>query len=206
MDLSIISLLIAPVYLAILAGIFYLISTWVNKFIVLKQEQNDLLREIIKKMDNKANWKEVYLNMPNYKKNISKTALIFLVLLTFSIHIAAGQSVYVGKAGAHGEVLKRYIEPSELKQIVENPVDSIWIIDVRSEKAYSNGHIPTAKSFPVGTVESRLKEIPKSQYLILYCTVGANAQIVSKKLKKAGYKRYINWGGISRWEWDKEPK
>jgi len=137
---------------------------------------------------------------------ISKIAQITVILLTVLVNFAAGQSVYVGKAGAHGKILKKYIEPSELKQIVENPVDSIWIIDVRSEKAYSNGHIPTAKSFPVGTVESRLKEIPKSQYLILYCTVGANAQIASKKLKKAGYKRYINWGGISRWEWDKEPK
>jgi hypothetical protein len=47
--------LILLVYLAILAGIFYLIYIWVNKFIVLRQEQNDLLREIIKKMDNKAN-------------------------------------------------------------------------------------------------------------------------------------------------------
>jgi len=137
---------------------------------------------------------------------ISKIAQITVILLTVLVNFAAGQSVYVGKAGAHGKILKKYIEPSELKQIVENPVDSIWIIDVRSEKAYSNGHIPTAKSFPVGTVESQLREIPKSQYLILYCTVGANAQIVSKKLKKAGYKRYINWGGISRWEWDKEPK
>jgi len=55
MGLSILPLLIFPVYLAILAGIFYLIYTWVNKFIVLKQEQNDLLREIIKKMDHKLN-------------------------------------------------------------------------------------------------------------------------------------------------------
>jgi len=46
-------LLIVFVYLAILAGIFFLIYTWVNKFITLRQEQNDLLREIIKKMDQK---------------------------------------------------------------------------------------------------------------------------------------------------------
>jgi hypothetical protein len=39
------------VYLAIIFGVFYLVFTWVNKFIYLKQEQNDLLREIIKKMD-----------------------------------------------------------------------------------------------------------------------------------------------------------
>ena len=143
------------------------------------------------------------MNAQSEKKLISKIVQITLILVTVLVHIAAGQSVNVGKAGPHGKVLKKYIEPAELKQIVENPVDSIWIIDVRSEKAYSNGHIPTAKSFPAGTVMSRLNEIPKSQYLILYCTVGANAQIVSKKLKKAGYKRYLNWGGISRWEWDR---
>jgi hypothetical protein len=47
--------LIMGVYLAILAGLFLLIYTWVNKFITLRKEQNDLLREIIKKMDNRAN-------------------------------------------------------------------------------------------------------------------------------------------------------
>ena len=144
--------------------------------------------------------------MKTLETRASKIALMSIFLLTLLIQVAAGQSVNVGKTGVHGKVLKKYIEPTELKKLVENPVDSIWIIDVRSEKAYSNGHIPTAKSFPAGTVTSRLNEIPKKQYLILYCTVGANAQIVSKKLKKAGYKRYINWGGISRWEWKQETK
>lgn len=132
-----------------------------------------------------------------------KMAGLFVLLFMFT-QIVSAQSVNVGKAGSQGKVLKKYIEPAELKRIVENPVDSIWIIDVRSEKAYSNGHIPTARSFPAGTVNDRLNEIPKNKYLIIYCTVGANAQIVSKKLRKAGYRRYINWGGISRWEWEKE--
>jgi hypothetical protein len=51
--LGIFPFLIIMVYLAILAVIFFLIYTWVNKFITLRQEQNDLLREIIKKMDQK---------------------------------------------------------------------------------------------------------------------------------------------------------
>jgi len=46
-------LLIGIVYLAVIVGIFYLIYKWVNKFILLKQEQNDLLREIIMKMGTK---------------------------------------------------------------------------------------------------------------------------------------------------------
>lgn len=132
-----------------------------------------------------------------------KIAGLFVLLFMFS-QIVSAQSVNVGKAGSQGKVLKKYIEPAELKRIVENPVDSIWIIDVRSEKAYSNGHIPTARSFPASTANDWLTEIPKNKYLIIYCTIGANAQIVSKKLRKAGYRRYINWGGISRWEWEKE--
>jgi len=38
-------------YLAIFAGVLYLIYTWVNKFLALKKEHNELLREIIKKME-----------------------------------------------------------------------------------------------------------------------------------------------------------
>jgi hypothetical protein len=45
--------LIMIVYLAILFGILYLIYKWVNKFISLRQEQNNLLREIINKMESK---------------------------------------------------------------------------------------------------------------------------------------------------------
>lgn len=136
-------------------------------------------------------------------KHISKTALTTVFLFTVLINIASAQSVFVGKAGTEGKVLRKYIEPSELKKLVNNPVDSIWIIDVRSEKAFKNGHIPTAKSFPSGTIMNRLNEIPKDKYLILYCTVGGTVKMVSKKLRKAGYKRYINWGGLSRWEWER---
>ena len=134
---------------------------------------------------------------------ISKIVLITAILFTVLMNVVSAQSVFVGKAGSEGRVLRKYIAPSELKKLVDNPVDSIWIVDVRSEKAYLNGHIPTARSFPYGTITNRLNEIPKDKYLILYCNVGATAKIASKDLKKAGYKKYINWGGISRWEWEK---
>lgn len=39
-------------YLAIVFAILYLIYTWVNRIISLKEDQNDLLREIIKRMEN----------------------------------------------------------------------------------------------------------------------------------------------------------
>jgi predicted permease len=46
-------ILIVLFYLTIIAAVFYLVYTWVTKFISLKEEQNNLLREIIKRMENK---------------------------------------------------------------------------------------------------------------------------------------------------------
>lgn len=50
---SLLAIIVFVFYLAIIAGVFYMIYTWVNKFIALKKEQNDLLREIIKKLGDK---------------------------------------------------------------------------------------------------------------------------------------------------------
>ncbi len=163
----------------------------------LKPENHDLQYEIIKMIGD-------YKSMRTRVTDISKIVMIMLVLSVLLIQSAAAQSVYIGKAGPQGKGLRKYIEPPALKKLTENPVDSIWILDVRSEKAYLKEHIPTAKSFPTATVMSRLNEIPKDKYLIIYCTVGANARIVSKQLRKAGYKRYMDWGGLSRWEGERE--
>lgn len=46
-------ILIVLFYLTIIAGVLYYVYTWVNKFLSLKKEHNDLLREIIKKLENK---------------------------------------------------------------------------------------------------------------------------------------------------------
>ena len=50
-EMIILPMLIGIINLTVIFGVLYLIYTWVNKFIVLKQEHNDLLREIIKKME-----------------------------------------------------------------------------------------------------------------------------------------------------------
>ncbi|WP_297099505.1 hypothetical protein [uncultured Draconibacterium sp.] len=41
------------IYVALVVTILYFIFKWVNTFIQLKQEHNELLKEIIKRMDSK---------------------------------------------------------------------------------------------------------------------------------------------------------
>ncbi len=51
------AMLLIPIlfYLAIVVATIYFIYTWVTTIISLKREHNDLLREILKKMDNNNN-------------------------------------------------------------------------------------------------------------------------------------------------------
>ena len=89
-----------------------------------------------------------------------------------------------------------------LQELVDKPDSSIWIIDVRPASAYQKGHIPTAKSFPSSTILTRLAELSKDKYLILYCETGGRAYGVFKKLEKQGYTRLMVWGGVSRWPYE----
>jgi rhodanese-related sulfurtransferase len=106
---------------------------------------------------------------------------------------------YEGSTGADGAVLKQYMEPAKLKELVDRPKKEIWIVDVRPADAYRKAHIPTARNFPSGEIMNRLGELPKTQYLILVCETGGRAQAVLKKLEAAGYTRMMNWGGAYRY-------
>jgi rhodanese-related sulfurtransferase len=129
-------------------------------------------------------------------------SLTGLMLLLVIFVFVAG--CYEGYTAPDGEVLEKYLKPAALKSLVENPDPTIWIIDVRPRSAYVDGHIPTARSFPSSEVMDRLSELPKNQYLIVYCETGGRAQMVIKKLMKKGYTRLMNWGGYGRWEWPLE--
>jgi len=128
--------------------------------------------------------------------NVALASLGILLALLFTT------GCYEGSVGSDGEVLKQYLPPEKLKTLVDKPDSSIWIIDVRPAAAYPKGHIPTAKSFPSSAIPSRLGELPKDKYLILYCETGGRAHGVLKKLEKQGYTRLMVWGGVSRWPYE----
>ena len=132
------------------------------------------------------------------KKLYVRVVLVSFVAL--AVLVLAG--CFEGYVGSEGEMLKKYLPPEKLRELVATPDNSIWIIDVRPAAAYQKGHIPTAKSFPSSEILSRLDEIPKDTYLIMYCETGGRAQGVIKKLEKKGYMRLMNWGGISRWPYE----
>ena len=51
---SLIMMLFSLAYIAIIIAILIFIYKWMKKILVLKQEHNDLLRELVKKLDNRS--------------------------------------------------------------------------------------------------------------------------------------------------------
>jgi rhodanese-related sulfurtransferase len=133
----------------------------------------------------------------------TKKTILNIALVSLSLFLALFLTgCYEGTVGSDGAMLKQYLPPEKLKELVDKPDSSIWIIDVRPASAYQKGHIPTAKSFPSSTILIRLGELSKDKYLILYCETGGRAYDVFKKLEKQGYTRLMVWGGVSRWPYE----
>jgi phage shock protein E len=75
------------------------------------------------------------------------------------------------------------------------------ILDVRSKREYSNGHINGSVNIPVETLSSSLskfkdKDIP----IITCCASGARSATAKQILKSNGFKEVYNGGGWSSLE------
>jgi len=61
---------------------------------------------------------------------------------------------------------KRINRDEAMKMVKEGK--AVWI-DVRSESAYDEGHIPGALNFPLSDLPAKLTQLPPRKFLITYC-------------------------------------
>lgn len=149
----------------------------------------------------------------------NKNLLTVTVFFFASLFLLVG--CFEGVAGREGKVLRKYLNPEDLKALIDNAVEKpddeydaiydpedtefeypIWIVDTRDAIQYAFGHIPKAKNFTYPGLALRLDEIPKEVYLIVHCETGGRAQLATNVLCLNGYKRWMNWGGIVTWPYD----
>ena len=73
------------------------------------------------------------------------------------------------------------------------------IVDVRSRREYSEGHISGSINIPDYEINREFEKVFKdyNQTIILYCRSGARSKKACKKLIKKGYTNIFNlYGGI----------
>ncbi|MGN1304085.1 MAG: rhodanese-like domain-containing protein [Oscillospiraceae bacterium] len=95
------------------------------------------------------------------------------------------------------------ITANEAKELMDSRNDYI-ILDVRTEKEFSEGHIPGAVLIPDYEIAERAaNELPdKDQLILVYCRSGRRSKIASEKLAELGYKNVKEFGGIIEWGYE----
>ena len=99
------------------------------------------------------------------------------------------------------------VGPLRVTQLVNH--DSAQVVDVCTDKEFSEGHIPDAVSLPLSSLKADAdKKLAKSKDkpVIVSCRSGNRAKSAAKKLSKLGFKDiYILSGGNAAWQKENLP-
>ncbi|HEX4932284.1 MAG TPA: rhodanese-like domain-containing protein [Gemmatimonadaceae bacterium] len=74
------------------------------------------------------------------------------------------------------------------------------VLDVRTKLEYWLGHLPGAVQIPVTELERRLgdhPEIRKDASILVYCASGARSAQAVDVMRRMGYRRVVDGGGIA---------
>lgn len=95
---------------------------------------------------------------------------------------------------------KYMIDAARATQLINR--EDAAIVDVREMSEYVEGHLPQARSIPLGQLEQRLGDLEKRKDapVILVCQSGSRSTEAGKKLTGLGFSRvYVLEGGVAAW-------
>ncbi|MDP4083652.1 MAG: sulfurtransferase TusA family protein [Bacillota bacterium] len=110
---------------------------------------------------------------------------------------------YLRKASENEVKLERtysdVVSLNELLTKIEGN-EKITVLDVREPAEYAFGHIPGAKSIPLGELEQRLNELNQEDEIHIICRSGSRSDLAAKQLSKKGFKIIKNVvSGMKDW-------
>lgn len=96
----------------------------------------------------------------------------------------------------------KQVPVTKVRELVENDA---FILDVREEGEFNNGHVKNAINIPLGQIRDRLDEIPKDKDVYLHCRSSQRSYLAIKILQGNGYTNLYNiqgsFLGISLYEY-----
>lgn len=97
------------------------------------------------------------------------------------------------------------ISVRELKARMEKN-EALTLIDVREPFEYEIARIDGARLIPLGELEARVNELPRSGTLVLQCHSGGRSEHAVRLLQEAGFENAVNLeGGIEAWSVEIDP-
>jgi rhodanese-related sulfurtransferase len=98
--------------------------------------------------------------------------------------------------------------PAEITvgQAAELQKNGAFILDVREPSEWTQFHIQGATLIPLGSLPTRLSEVPKNRQIVVYCRTGVRSAQGRDILKNAGYTQVTSiTGGITQWQAQRMP-
>ena len=92
----------------------------------------------------------------------------------------------------------RQLTTEELKDRLSR--NGLVVVDVRGNDEWNHGHIPGAIHIPLGSLESRLDEIPGNGDIAVHCQGGTRSAIAASILQRKGIAVANVTGGFREWE------
>lgn len=92
------------------------------------------------------------------------------------------------------------VTPEDLaKKIEAGDTADIFIIDVRPEHLYAEGHVPGATNIPLPTLMQNLDKLPAGKTAIVVCVSGQTAAMGNVMLNTLGIPAKSLKGGMKAW-------
>ena len=90
------------------------------------------------------------------------------------------------------------VSVQRLKKMIES--EEIFILDVRRENEWNEGHIGGSKRIYLGLLERKTDELPRDVPIVVICKTGNRSSFGTSILLRAGFKSVYNClGGIEAW-------
>lgn len=96
--------------------------------------------------------------------------------------------------------IKGLTKPIHWHEVDRLRSDGAFMLDVRTVEEFSLGSIPGAVNIPLDEIRSRLEEIPRDRFVLIYCGVGLRGYLAERIVRQRGWTSVGNLsGGYKTW-------
>ena len=95
--------------------------------------------------------------------------------------------------------MKNNISMKDFYEKYTNNSEKLTIIDVREIHEYAVGHIPSAKNFPLSTLDIEFTRLDKNQKYYVICQAGGRSAKAYDFLDAQGFDVINIEGGMNNW-------
>ena len=99
------------------------------------------------------------------------------------------------------KIMLKTITITELHDQFQKHANGDLFLDVRTEKEFSEGHIPGARNIPVNVVPNHANELKTFKNIYVYCKMGGRAMVACEMLGALGIQNLhcVDDGGFPDW-------